>query len=117
MYDQCKWKYLASMDGNGWANRLPFLLSLGSLVFKQESEYFTWWYSFLIPYKHFIPIIVNKTYDNILESIEWAISHDSEAFEIAQNGKMLVESLLFNLSDTYMCFLIDKYASLYNAHI
>lgn len=43
-------RYLASLDGNGWAARLPFLLCSGSLVLKQDSDLGEFWYPLLKPY-------------------------------------------------------------------
>ena len=109
-----RWKYLASLDGNGWASRLPFLLALGSLVFKQESDYFTWWYPLLKPYQHFAPVVINSTHQNIFESIEWAKRNDDSARKIAGRGRQFVLQYLIKYADVYMCKLLSEYSVLYN---
>ena len=49
------YKYLVHLDGQGAANRLCKLLSLNSVVFKQESDLKEYYYDWLIPGKHFVP--------------------------------------------------------------
>lgn len=111
MLEHGRWKYLASLDGNGWASRLPFLLVLGSLVFKQDSPFYTWWYPLLQPWVHYLPL--NYTLQNVIERIKWAKENDQEAQRVSRNGKEVVLEFLVENSDLYMCKLLRSYANLY----
>jgi hypothetical protein len=112
MHDHWRYRYLASLDGNGWANRLPFLLGLGSLVFKQDSNYSTWWYPLIKPWKHYIPI--SAELDNLEDRIRWARDHDTEAQTIAERGQQFIQSTLRHQvkNNEYMCHLLEAYQRL-----
>lgn len=110
MFDQGRFKYLISLDGNGWASRLPFLFALGSLVVKQESNFTTWWYPLLKPYVHYLP--VSRSLDDLLDIVNWANRHDAEAKKIANAGREFILNTVYNHSDKYMCKLLQAYSSL-----
>lgn len=112
MLEHAQWRYLASLDGNGWANRLPFLLVLGSLVFKQDSPFYTWWYPLLEPWVHYLPL--NRSLQDTVDKIRWAKGNDKQAESIAHKGKQFVHEFLVNMTDMYMCTLLRDYASLYH---
>ena len=111
LIDHRRWKYLASLDGNGWASRLPYLLALGSVVFKQDSRFFAWWYPLIEPNVHFVPLEGNVS--NVLGMINWARTHDFVVKNIASNGKKFIHEFLTDSGDVYMCILLRKYASMY----
>lgn len=51
-----RWKYLIDMCGVGWSGRAKILLSSPRIVFLVERIYEEWWYEFLEPWKHFVPV-------------------------------------------------------------
>ena len=110
---QGRWRYLASLDGNGWASRLPFLMALGSLVFKQESVFSTWWYPLLKPFQHYVPIAINTTQNDILRKIDWANRNDAQARKIAETGRNFVSLYLIQNADVYMCQLLKEYSKIF----
>ena len=107
-----QWKYLASLDGNGWASRLPFLLALGSVVFKQDSPFFAWWYPLIEPWVHYLPM--NDTLGDTIERVQWARANDQLAENISHNGKEFVLEFLVNKTDLYMCRLLHSYGKMYH---
>jgi hypothetical protein len=112
MIDQHRWKYLVSLDGNGWAARLPYLMGLESLVFKETSDYSTWWYPLLVPYENYVPFDV--TPEDIAAKIAWARREDERAQDIAIRGAELAR-MLYGKSTVqldYACRVLKKYASL-----
>jgi len=111
MTEHYRYRYLASLDGNGWANRLPFLLATGSLVFKQDSNFSAWWYPQLKAYKHYVPLPADMNKPGVLKAIAWAMEHDAEARVIAKAGQDLVRFFLRDESahNTYMCTLLKEY--------
>lgn len=110
---QGRWRYLASLDGNGWASRLPFLMALGSLVFKQESDFFTWWYPLLKPFHHYVPIVINNTWNDVFEKVDWANKNDAQARKIAETGRNFVSQYLIQNADVYMCQLLKEYSKIF----
>ena len=57
----------------------------GSLVFKQESEEVQWFYYFLKPWVHYVP--VREDLSDLIENIQWAKAHDLEAKAIGENAR------------------------------
>ena len=112
LLDHRRYKYLASLDGNGWANRLPFLLALGSAVFKQDSPFFTWWYPLMQPMIHFVPL--ERDLNNTIEMVNWARSNDVIIRNISRSGRSIVNDFLMDMGDVYMCKLLKTYASMYS---
>ncbi|XP_045458802.1 protein O-glucosyltransferase 2-like [Melitaea cinxia] len=79
------YKYQINIDGTVAAYRLPYLLSGGSLVMKQQSPYYEHFYSKLQPFEHFVPI--KSDLSDLPEKIIWAREHDEEAHQIARNAR------------------------------
>ena len=97
-----QYKYQLDVDGevNAWSGLIWKLYS-GSVVFKIDSHYEQWYYQDLHPWVHYIP--VDGDLHDLDEKIAWAISHDVQAQQIAQNGrdfvtKMTYENTIQNLS-------------------
>ena len=106
-----KYKYQLNIDGTVAAYRLPFLLAGGSLVFRQDSEYYEHFYHRLSPWKHYIPL--QRNLDDLPEKLKWAKDHDKQAKEIALNGAQLVQDhLLPQPLYCYIVTLLTEYAKL-----
>ena len=48
----------------------------GSLIFKQDSEYYEHFYHQLEPWVHYVPM--KQDISDIEERLQWAIEHDDE---------------------------------------
>ena len=48
----------------------------GSLIFKQDSEYYEHFYHQLEPWVHYVPL--KQDISDIEEKLQWAIEHDDE---------------------------------------
>ncbi|KAK0076614.1 hypothetical protein PV325_005093, partial [Microctonus aethiopoides] len=90
-FDFFKYKYQLNIDGSVAAYRFPYLLAGDSVVLKQDSEYYEYFYNHTIPYVHFIP--VKKDLSDIVEKIDWIKEHDDEAFKIAKAGRVLMRDV------------------------
>jgi hypothetical protein len=91
--DQVSYKYQLVVDG--MTSTYPayyYKLYSGSLTFKQESDNVQWFYSFLKPYEHFIP--VKNDLSDLVEKINWAKRNDSDAKKIASNAREFVKNHL-----------------------
>eukprot|EP00798_Chlamydomonas_sp_ICE-L_P002552 gene2552-4126_t len=86
MPEQARYKYLLSVDGQALSSRQEQLMTLGSLIFKEESGYTTFYYHLMKPYKHYMPFW-ERTPDNLFERLEWAKSNDQQAKQIAYNAQ------------------------------
>ncbi|KAK0070832.1 hypothetical protein PV326_002032, partial [Microctonus aethiopoides] len=62
-----------------------------SVVLKQDSEYYEYFYNRTIPYMHFIP--VKKDLSDIVEKINWIKEHDDDALKIAKAGRVLMRDV------------------------
>jgi len=57
MQQQIKlWKYLIDIEGNGYSGRMKLLMHSGRPLFLVERPYKEYFYQFLIPWKHYIPV-------------------------------------------------------------
>lgn len=74
------------------AYRLPYLLAGGSVVFKQESNYFEYFYDKLTPGEQFLPVKANLS--DLVEKIQWARENDKEARTISKNSRQFVRDNL-----------------------
>jgi hypothetical protein len=81
------YKYLIDVDGNTTTYRGYQFLFSNSLLFKQASDEFLWYYDAWQPFVHFIPVKVD--FSDLLEKILWAINNDKKAEEIANRATRL----------------------------
>ncbi|KAJ7065465.1 glycosyl transferase family 90-domain-containing protein [Mycena amicta] len=109
--DAYKYKYLLDVDGNSFSGRYLGLLRSGSLVFKSTAfaEFFTPW---LVPYEHFVP--VRPDLADLVEKVEWARNHDSEARRIQETGRIFAEKVLTDdQNDCYWFALMMEWGALW----
>ncbi len=93
MEEYPRYKYLMDLDGTSASvPRLAVLLFSNSLVFKHSTDSYQWWYSEIKPYEHYIP--VKNDLSDLLEQLEWAISHDTECRMISSNASKLASRIL-----------------------
>ncbi|XP_063973094.1 protein O-glucosyltransferase 2-like [Diachasmimorpha longicaudata] len=85
------YKYQLNIDGTVAAYRLPYLLAGDSVVFKQESKYYEYFYDRLIPGEHFVPIKTDLS--DLVEKIHWAKDNDSRMRQIAKAGRALMREV------------------------
>lgn len=74
-----------NIDGTVAAYRFPYLLGGDSLIFKQDSPYYEFFYKELKRWKHFIPVKTDLS--DLIDKLTWALTHDDEAQKIAKNGQ------------------------------
>lgn len=63
-----------------------------SLVLKQDSPYYEYFYSHMKPGVHYVP--VKRSLSDLMEKIRWAKDNDAEAQEIAKAGQAMARELL-----------------------
>lgn len=91
--DSVAWRYLIDVDGNsaGWS-RLRWLLRSGSLVLKQSSDFLQWYYGWLEPGRHYVPVAHDLA--DLAATVEWARADDEAARAIAREGQRFAQALL-----------------------
>nr|XP_008110102.1 PREDICTED: KDEL motif-containing protein 2 isoform X1 [Anolis carolinensis] len=91
-FDFFKYKYQVSVDGTVAAYRFPYLLLGDSVVLKQSSPYYEYFYKELSPWSHYIPI--KRNLEDLLEKIKWVKENDEVVRKIAKEGQMTARELL-----------------------
>lgn len=91
-FDFFKYKYQVNVDGTVAAYRFPYLMLGNSLVLKQDSQYYEYFYMHLQAGTHYLP--VKRNLSDLLDKINWAKQNDVEAQEIARAGQAAARELL-----------------------
>jgi hypothetical protein len=66
--------------------RFEQLLPMGSLIFKQDSAYFSYYSHLLQPFKHYVPFW-QQVPEELLAQLEWAKANDDKAIAIGRAGQ------------------------------
>jgi hypothetical protein len=80
-------QYRFLIDIDGVANAWSFFekLMLGSCLLKVQSPFEQWFYEYIHEWHHFVP--VNRDLSDLEEKLDWCLSHESDAREIAIQGQ------------------------------
>ncbi|CAG2166227.1 unnamed protein product, partial [Oppiella nova] len=111
-----RYKYQMNIDGTVAAYRLPYLLAGNSLVFKQDSSYYEFFYNLLEPYVHYIP--VHKELNDLMQSIDQVMQNPHKSHQIIANSRQLVLNNL--LPEHIYCYhfnLFRKYSKLLTTRV
>ncbi|XP_075998636.1 protein O-glucosyltransferase 3 [Genypterus blacodes] len=91
-FDFFKCKYQVNVDGTVAAYRFPYLMLGNSLVLKQDSPYYEYFYSHMKAGIHYSP--VKRNLSDLIQKIKWAKENDAEAQKIARAGQAMARELL-----------------------
>lgn len=80
-----QYKYQINVDGTVAAYRMPYLLTGGGLVLKQDSPYYEHFYKQLNAWEHFVP--VKRDLSDLVDRVKWAQKNDEKAKQIAINAR------------------------------
>jgi hypothetical protein len=93
MADMLSYKMIIMVEGNDVSSGLKWALYSNSVVLMAPPTFTSWAMEELLePWVHYIPI--DGT--NILERVEWVITHDAEARQIARRGQLWIHDLVFH---------------------
>lgn len=108
---QSRYKYILDLDGGLGSSRKPGILSSGSVLFAQESPWYTYYEPLMEPYKHYVP--VNRWLHDLRDQVLWARERDDEMRAMVDTGRAFERKYLTVASTKlYMSILLDAYADL-----
>ncbi|KAL4424736.1 hypothetical protein ABPG77_000079 [Micractinium sp. CCAP 211/92] len=115
-HEHAAFKYLLQLDGITASRRFGTLLSINSLVLKQESPWSEWYYPALQPCVHYLPFW-QRSEEDVLDLLSTLRSHPANelvAQRIAANANAFAAAWLDGHGQyRYWQLLIDRYAQLY----
>ena len=79
-----RWKYLIDIRGIGYSGRTKFLMHSDRVVFLVDSPFEEYWYQFLEPWKHYVP--VKEDYSDLEENY-YKIENDKSLHDYILNEK------------------------------
>lgn len=80
-----RWGMLIDLEGAGWSARLKLLLHSGRPVLLVDRPWREFFWPHLRPWKHFIPVL--RDLSDLVDRVEWAHRHWSEALAIGAEGQ------------------------------
>ena len=84
--EQARYKYILHLPGHTCAYRLSLELLFGSVILLYPCDYELWYFRFLKPWKHYIPIDPLKK-DDLFDKIRWCKRNDDRCQEIAKEAQ------------------------------
>lgn len=84
LQEQSKYKYILTLEGHVAAYRLSYELSSGSVILLADSEWKLWYYKFLTPWVHYVPVAHDLS--DLIVKIRWCQKHDKKCEQIASNA-------------------------------
>lgn len=112
IFDQSRFKYIVYVEGHCAACRYAFMMRLGSVIIKVESQCVAgdmWYFPLLRPYYDHVP--VKEDLSDLAQQLQWCRDHDDECRRIAANAQRLYDT--FANKDAvldYMQMLINDVA-------
>jgi len=105
-------KYVFHVGNNGYADRSWRMFALGSVVLLVDNGWREWYFSFLKPFKHYIP--VREDAADVCDQLRWAREHPEEAEAIANAGRQFIENCLnVGLVDLYTAEVMRQLGALW----
>lgn len=84
LQEQANYKYILTLEGHVAAYRLSYELSSGSVILLAESKWKMWYYKFLKPYTHYVPI--KEDLSDLLDKIDWCRRNDDKCKKITESA-------------------------------
>ena len=108
---QSHYKYILDLDGGLGSSRKPGILSSGSVLFAQDSPWYTYYEPLLEPYRHYIP--VDRWLRDLRDQILWARQNDQKVKSMVEEGRAFEKKFLsIEASKLYLSILLDQYSDL-----
>ncbi len=85
-------KYVIDIEGVGYSGRVKLLLHSNRPLFLQERPLKEYYYQWLEPYVHYIP--VKRDLSNLVDQYEWAEANTQQVVDIVDNANAFAEKYL-----------------------
>lgn len=95
IYKQSEYKYLLYIEGHCAACRYGFMMSLGSVIIKVESQCVAsemWYFPLLKPFVDHVPVKADLS--DLAEKLQWCHDHDQECQQIANNARQFFDKYI-----------------------
>lgn len=107
--DHCEYKYLFNVHGVAASFRYKHLFLCRSVVLNVESDWIEFFYPYLKPWIHYVPI--DKNFDNVVEVLEFLNDNQLLASRIAKRGfEFIRDHLTMNTIRCYWQNLLTLYS-------
>jgi len=90
--EQASYKYILHLPGHSEAYRLGMELFSGSVVLYFPCEYQLWFFKWLVPWEHYVPL--TGSIDDLYEKIKWCKANDEKCEKIAIKAKEFAHKYL-----------------------
>ena len=91
MVEHARYKYLVHLDGATYSSRLMKLLLLNSVLVKQRSHVYEFFYDAMVPGQHYLEfeyaLCDTDPSSDLVRKVSWAQQHDAEVRDIASRGR------------------------------
>ncbi|GIL49769.1 hypothetical protein Vafri_6042, partial [Volvox africanus] len=112
MQDWAKFKMVMNIDGISCSSRLFQLLSLGSVVLREQSGYFAFYDKLLRKFEHYVPFWSHRPRE-VVWAYNWVTANDAAARAIATRGQQFTRHFLSREAiECYWALLLHQYAKL-----
>lgn len=106
------YKLIINVGSNqDWAERLRLHMFMNSALVIHQAETEEFFHPLLVAWKHYIP--TSLMFDDLVQRVEWALSHDDETKSIMQNmGKLARDYLSEESMEEYWRIVMTEFANL-----
>lgn len=102
--EQINYKYLIAVQGSSYPSSLHWQLFSNSLMVLVDTPYLEWYYSGMVPFKHYVPL--KDDYSDLREILIWLQENDSKAEEIAKNATEFYKNQVSNERIIHFFYLL-----------
>ncbi|GLI64553.1 hypothetical protein VaNZ11_007872 [Volvox africanus] len=107
-----KFKMVMNIDGISCSSRLFQMLSLGSVVLREQSGYFAFYDKLLRKFEHYVPFWSHRPRE-VVWAYNWVTANDAAARAIASRGQQFTRHFLSREAiECYWALLLHQYAKL-----
>ncbi|XP_061371561.1 uncharacterized protein LOC133314131 [Gastrolobium bilobum] len=111
--DQCTYRYKIYMEGVAWSVSEKYIIACDSVTLFIEPTYYDFFTRSMVPYRHYWPISIQNTCEDIKYAVDWGNTHPHMAEAIGKAGASFIqEKLKMKFVYDYMFHLLTEYARL-----
>jgi hypothetical protein len=101
-------RYMVDVEGFGYSGRLKLLLHSGRVVLMQQRPWEEWFFPFLKPWQHYVPVA--RDFSDLAERVRWLGANPEREREIVADAQKFARTYLTRAA------AVDAWADLLTAH-